>query len=77
MGDIYAVYKYKCRRCGEVYSDTESGWDELNVHSILTNSIYRAGNIGKRVAMTDVHKCSKDAMGIADLIGVEKREFYE
>jgi hypothetical protein len=77
MFDKYAVYIYKCRRCGAIYNKAESGWEDLSVHTILINSIYRADNIGKRVAMTDIHKCSKDAMGIADLIGVEKREYYE
>jgi hypothetical protein len=66
----YAVYKYKCRHCGKVYkSATESGVNAAE--RILINSIYSVDNVGKRVSMMEVHKCSPTSYGIADLVGVD------
>lgn len=68
---------YKCRLCGEVYSDTSCPKDtahfvaenlcvseEVTIHSI-------------RVKRYDTHICEQgkpDKLGFADFIGIEKRE---
>jgi hypothetical protein len=71
----FAIYVYKCRKCGKVYeSDIESDWgnEGLTAHNILTNSIYRI-DINRSAPMLEVHRCSKHDMGIADLVGVNEQ----
>lgn len=72
----YAVYMYKCRRCGEVYGSRAES-DDIIANNILVNSIYGV-DPSRSVPMYEVHRCSDSSLGgglgVADLVGADFKE---
>ena len=71
-----AVFKYKCRLCGEVFSNGDtSGFNgfRLLVHAALDVG-YIDDLIGSAPGMVDLHYDCKKGIGVGDLIGVEMED---
>jgi len=65
-----ALYKYKCRRCGETYEGGISGENLalLNIFKILSGKRLE----GIQLKLVDVHiLCKNGGYGISDFIGVD------
>lgn len=60
-------FQYKCRLCGEVYTEGETSAKNANIH--LVGIIYGCFK-GAMPQMVDIHACCKAGYGIADLQGV-------
>lgn len=66
----YAKFEFRCRRCGEVFSDIETSENMASQHLINAMLGVLVGN-GIRLEMLSNHfDCiKKGEMGVGDLIG--------
>jgi len=70
MSETWGIY-YKCRLCGEVYSDTKGGEKPCRdgvMHAVCP-AVPWSHSVGVPPSMTDLHHCNDKQVGVADLIG--------
>lgn len=70
-----AYFQYKCRQCGEVYSNTAIGISDnrFKANMILLSTIMGErmpkGIIGLQPQLMEMHSCNEEDIGVSDLIG--------
>jgi len=63
-------FLYKCRRCGKVFGNSYAG-EDFGFRRLINAVKNIKEGPGKDVSLFDIHRCSKNSNGIADLIGYE------
>jgi hypothetical protein len=63
-----AVFRYRCRRCGELFDGGQTGVDYGDRHLVGV----LAGSAG--LVPHELHSCFDEGVGIGDLAGYDKRE---
>ena len=63
-------FTYKCRLCGAVFTDGQTGNESIATTNLLCCAFEREANISKKT----IHFCDDNNKGIADLIGVKAYE---
>lgn len=70
-GDL-ALFKYRCRQCGKVYTGSTSPADGTSSVPSATRLLSKAIVNDGPVALVCAHDCGDGKMGVTDLIGFER-----
>ncbi len=62
---------FRCRLCGETFSDTETGNREVALKAALFASMGRTSE-PQAPALHEIHTCKNESIGIADFLGFKE-----
>jgi len=62
---------YKCRRCGAIFHPVHTPDGRRSLDRALFGTPLPSGWFGTPPSVTEIHYCSEDALGVADLIGAD------
>lgn len=72
-----ANFKYKCRSCGEIYSNVSTGASNADVSLMIVAIVHKLDCFPERFGsipeMLDTHSCKNGFRGVCDFIGIEHK----